>query len=98
MDERTIIWTNASLQDAKTIFVYYNKRNHSDTYSRKLYKEMKSLIGRVAQLPALGRMTELKNIRYIVMKEYLLFYQINNENIAVLRIWDSRQNPSKRPY
>lgn len=98
MDERAIIWANASLKDAKNIFTYYNKRNHSDSYSRQLYKEMTSLMNKVAQLPTIGKMTDCNNVRYAIVKEYLLFYHISDKDIAVLRIWDSRQNPVYRPY
>lgn len=98
MDKRVIIWTLSSTKDLKTIFSYYNTRNRSNTYSRKLYEEMTLLMEEISRFPFIGKTTDKENIRYAIVKEYLLFYQINNNDISVLRVWDSRQNPIKRPY
>lgn len=98
MDKRVIIWTLSSTKDLKTIFSYYNSRNRSNTYSRKLYEEMTLLMNKIAQFPFIGKMTDKENIRYAVVKEYLLFYQINDNDISVLKVWNSRRNPTERPY
>lgn len=98
MDKRVIIWTLSSTKGLKTIFSYYNSRNRSNTYSRKLYEEMTLLMNKIAQFPFIGKMTDKENIRYAVVKEYLLFYQINDNDISVLKVWNSRRNPTERPY
>lgn len=44
----------------------------------------------------IGRLTTDKNTRVIVMKVYLVFYEINHDIIEIVSFWDNRQNETKR--
>ncbi|WP_425413884.1 type II toxin-antitoxin system RelE/ParE family toxin [Proteiniphilum acetatigenes] len=55
----------------------------------KLIKETLRL---AAQYPNTGRKTTLKNVRVKIVRDYLLFYEINETTLVVLTIWDSRRD------
>ncbi|WP_370591075.1 type II toxin-antitoxin system RelE/ParE family toxin [Salegentibacter sp. BLCTC] len=43
----------------------------------------------------MGKPTDSKNVRIKVVRDYLLIYEIKKNQIFILTIWDSRQNPKK---
>ena len=45
-----------------------------------------------SEYPLLGRKSEFENIRIKVIRDYLLVYEIANDDLLVLMIWDSRQS------
>ncbi len=75
------------------ILEFYYVRNKSKTYSRKLNSEIKQLIKILAKQPFLGRKTEKNNIRVLIKGNYKIFYEIKPEEIVILLVWDTRQNP-----
>jgi toxin YoeB len=47
----------------------------------------------VSMFPQMGRKTDHLDVRIKVVKNYQLFYRADQENIWIIRVWDSRQNP-----
>jgi len=52
----------------------------------------------IALHPTLGRKTAKENVRVKIVRDYFLIYGIMDEEIVLLAIWDSRQNPAKLDY
>lgn len=92
MAGRTIVWTQKANQERKDILAYWIKRNQSKTYSIKLNKLIKETVQLAAQYPTTGRKTTMKNVRVKVIRDYLLFYEINSTTLIVLTLWDSRRD------
>ncbi|RYD80719.1 MAG: type II toxin-antitoxin system RelE/ParE family toxin, partial [Sphingobacteriales bacterium] len=46
-----------------------------------------------AEHPNIGKQTSDSNVRFKVVREYLLFYEISEDEIIILTVWDNRQNP-----
>ncbi len=44
----------------------------------------------------IGRLSEDRKTRVIVMNAYLVFYEILESEIHILSFWDNRQNPENR--
>lgn len=44
----------------------------------------------------MGRLSEDKRTRVIVMNVYLIFYEIIESEIHILSFWDNRQNAENR--
>ena len=88
-----IVWS----KKAEIIFIkileYYNHRNGSKIYSRKLNLEIKKRLEVLSNHPWIGTETENKNTRVLIKHHFKIFYRIESETIVVLLIWDSRQNP-----
>ena len=90
---RRIVWS----KKAETVFIkileYYNHRNESNVYSRKLNSEIKKHLELLSNHPWIGLKTENKNTRVLIKHHFKIFYRIEPETIVILLIWDSRQNP-----
>lgn len=95
MARKKIIWSSAAESELVTILEYFNERNQSFNYSRKLYKQFYADLKQVSAKPELGLRTQLENTRGIISGNYILFYHISTQEITVLKVWDSRQNPDR---
>ena len=92
---KQIIWSLLAQDDRKQILSYWNYRNKSTTYSKKLHQLFKDALTLVSQFAQIGRLTDEENIRIKLVKEYLIVYEIDVNTIYVLKIWDGRRNPEK---
>lgn len=95
MVKRKIVWTKNSEIQLKEILIYFKSRNKSSHYSKKLYKQFKEKLRIVAEKPELGIQTKLEKVRGLIVGDYILFYEILDDKILVLKVWDCRQNPKK---
>jgi plasmid stabilization system protein ParE len=90
---KRIIWSDRARKDKRDILEYWFKRNGNKNYSRKLAFEFRETFNYIAKQNYLGRATDEKNIRVTVCRYYQIFYEITQENIEILSVWDSRRNP-----
>ncbi|HBH05940.1 MAG TPA: plasmid stabilization protein [Flavobacteriales bacterium] len=95
MDGRTIIWTLTALRQRNTIFEYWNKRNASKSYARKLNGQIRDRLSLLKQNPEIGIQTTVKGVRALSMKHYSIFYSFDNSTIQIVSFWDNRQNPER---
>lgn len=93
MAKRAIVWTNVSAIQLKEILTYFTQRNKSGQYSRKLYKKFIAELKLAAKNPEIGIKTKLVKIRGLIIEDYILFYEIFEDRILILKVWDCRQNP-----
>lgn len=89
---RKIIWTIEALLTKKELFKYWNFRNKSTLYSEKLELIFKEKLKQVAQYPE-DSIVISDNLRIVLIRDYYLVFNFNQETIIVLDIWDTRQNP-----
>jgi toxin YoeB len=92
---RRIVWVFLAQNDRKEILAYWKEKNKSVSYSKKLDKLFREALKLIVKYPFIGKPTNKKNIRIKIVRSYFLIYEITTEEIVVLRIWDSRQNPKK---
>jgi hypothetical protein len=93
---RKIIWTIEALFTKKNLFSYWNFRNKSTFYTKKLEKLFKEKLNQVAQFPEAS--IEISNgLRMVLARDYYLIFEISPDKINVLDIWDTRQNPINFP-
>jgi toxin YoeB len=90
---RRITWTARAQNDRRKIFEYWNNRNKSNLYSRKLNDLIRRSLVLIAKYPHIGKRTDKKNVRLKILKDYLIIYEVMTKEILVLTIWDCRQNP-----
>jgi hypothetical protein len=94
---RKIIWTIIARTTRNSIFSYWNNRNKSNLYSKKLFVLFNETLERIAQFPQTSLATNSSNIRYVLVRDYYLIFEISELTINVLDIWDTRQNPQNFP-
>ena len=86
-------WTDEAQIQFKEILDYWEQRNGSSTYSKKLINLFDHSILRLSQFPHIGRQTDNKRIRLKIVKDYFLYYSFNKNQLIVLGISDMRRNP-----
>jgi len=84
-----------SPNNRKQIFEYWNNRNKSKVYSKKLNKLFIQTLKLSLKFPKSGALTEIDNVRAKVVKDYLVVYEITEDFLIVLAIWNTYQHPEK---
>ena len=95
MAKRTIIWTPIASKQLRKVFDYWNKRNRSTSYSKKLMTLIKDNLDGVKNYPESCPLTVVPKIRVSVLKHYSIFYYVDNNSIIIVSFWDNRQDPEK---
>lgn len=95
---RRIIWTTPAKLQLKDIFEYFNFRNKSKLYSLKLNRLIQTELKILLIQPTIGKKTDSINVRGLLIENYFIFYEINETNIIILSVWDTRQNPKRLKY
>lgn len=84
MDQKQVIWAIKAKAEFQETLDYYIIRNKSPDYSLKLLIEVEDITELLKNHPFLGRLTENKTTRVIVKDAYLIFYEINQDNIEII--------------
>jgi plasmid stabilization system protein ParE len=92
---KRIIWSLRAHEDRIKILKYWKLRTLSNTYPEKLNKQFLESIQIIKKHPKIGKLTDNKNARIKIVKDYLIIYEEKKDAIHLLTIWDSRQNPEK---
>ncbi|KUG12340.1 addiction module toxin RelE [Elizabethkingia sp. HvH-WGS333] len=92
MAARKIIWTQKANLERRDILEYWIDRNKSKKFSIKLNKLIVGTIKQIAENPGIGRKTNLENVRVKIIRDYLLFYEFDENYSKVLTLWDGRRD------
>lgn len=88
-----IIWSSKAVSDKKEILEFWILRNKSNIYSKKLNVLIEEKLKQILENPRSGIITNIDNIRAILVENYYIHYSIKPDKILILRIWDVSQNP-----
>lgn len=72
MAERKVVWTKNAIKNRIDIFDYWNHRNKSKIFSKKLYKEFLEAVNLLKYNPETGIISDY-NFRHLLVRDYLLF-------------------------
>ena len=93
---KQIIWSRRAQTDRKEILKYWNKRNKSNIYSKKLNGLFIEVVRLISQYPEIGKLTDDKKARIKIVRDYLIIYEVDDKDrLLILTVWDSRQNPQR---
>lgn len=95
MAKRTVIWAPIASKQLRKVLDYWNKRNKSTSYSRKLMTLIKDNLEDVKNYPESCPLTVVPEIRVSVLKHYSIFYYVENNSIIIVSFWDNRQDPER---
>lgn len=96
MAKKPIVWSERANLELKGVLEFYTNRNGNTNYSFKILEKVEGLLETLRGNKYIGRLTTNKKTRVVVMDAYLIFYEINNNQIEILSFWDNKQNPEKR--
>jgi len=72
---------------------YWFLKTGTVDYSLKLEALFTSTLETLRNLPKIGPFfDEKRNIRYVVVRDYKMYYTFNDKQIVVLVIWDTRRD------
>jgi toxin YoeB len=95
MAKRIIVWSEDAKSELKNILEFYSYKNKSKTHSKNLYKKIQSELNLLIKQPAIGKKTDLINIRGLIIDNHIIYYEVNENHIIILSVWDTRQNPNR---
>lgn len=98
MATRRIVWSTTAKLQLKAIFEYFNIRNKSKLYSLKLNSLIQTELKILLLQPKIGKKTDSINVRGLLIETYYVFYELNETDIIILSVWDTRQDPKRLKY
>ncbi len=96
MAKRTIRWSKEAKVDLINILEFYIERNGSTAYSIKLNKRINHSIQLIAKYPNIGIATDYDSVRALITGDYQIIYEVFDQLILVIMLWDSRRNPEDK--
>ena len=92
-----IIWSTDAQISRREIFEYWNFRNKSRLYTNKLNMLFKEALSQIRIYNEIGKPTDLKNLRLKIVSHFEIIYDLYDDKIVILDIWDTRQSPTNFP-
>ena len=96
MAKRKIVWSHRAKKRLYGILEFYNERNKSKTYSKKLQQLLSKEVKILIKYPELGLKTTEESTRGLIIKDYIIYYEITDDKIIIHTIWDTRQDPDSK--
>ncbi len=91
-----IVWSQAADRDVARIYAYLEPRSRRAV--RGLLRRLFKAIDLLADMPRIGAVVDVgmkREYRQHVVEHYKNFYYIEQERLVIVRIWDTRQDPTK---
>jgi plasmid stabilization system protein ParE len=77
---------------------FYLEDNFSEGAAKNFNKAVRKTVEKIAEYPTIGRETPNSTLRFVNMDDHRqIFYRSYANNLSVVDIFDTRQNPDKRP-
>jgi len=94
-----IIWTDFAIENLKEIFDYYSE-NATKKVAHKIKKQILTSTKQLLDYPESGQvefhLQKLnQNHRYLVSGNYKIIYRINEDQVIISDVFDTRQEPTK---
>lgn len=96
MAKHKIVWSNRAIKRLYGILEFYNQRNKSHTYSKKLYQFLNKQVKILIKFPEIGLKTTEDKTRGLIIGDFIIYYQLTEDKIIIHTIWDCIQNPDSK--
>lgn len=91
MAER-IVYTAKAFSDIDKIVEFNNRRNQSDTYSKKFVSGLDKRLKKLLKSPLTGKPTNEPDVMLLVWDNYYIFYIVFPLSIEITSIYHQREN------
>lgn len=89
-------WSIEARLDLLDILNFYIDRNKSAIYSKKVKSRVNSSIKLISKNPLIGLQTQIVSVRAFVTGDYQIIYEIIDDLILIIMIWDCRRDPEDK--
>ena len=96
MAKYKIDWSIEARLDLIDILEYYNKRNKSSLYSKKLNSKINRSTKLITKNPLIGLQSEIESVRALITGDYQIIYELSDNLILITMIWDCRRDPEDK--
>jgi toxin YoeB len=93
-----ILYAPQFVDNLESILQFFDERNGSDAFSKKLLKMIQREIVILKAMPEIGRMTNFPGVRILFVERFGIEYQIRNEEILIIDIFSCQKNPEERLF
>lgn len=69
--------------ERKEILIYWNNKNQSKTYSKKLNKLFFERVKLLSEHPKIGRLSNNGTTRITIVRDYLIFYEFTSTELII---------------
>lgn len=94
---KQVIWDAEALNDIEQVFEYWEMRTGSNNYNRKLLNAFKKAALLIEGNNFIGTATTRHQTFRLVVNEFALYYKVNEDDIRILAVFDTRRNPTDNP-
>ena len=91
-----IEWSIEARLDLLDILNFYLDRKKSTTYSKKLKSKINNGTKLISKNPLIGLQTQIVSVRAFVSGDYQIIYEIIDDLILIVMIWDCRRDPEDK--
>ena len=92
----TIVFSDQFYESLGHILTFFDERNGSTDYSKKLVRRFIKRIMLLSEQPQIWALTDVENVRLLFVDKYAIEYVITETDVVVLDIFSCQTNPAKR--
>ena len=92
---RIIEFSVRSTQQLQKILAFYDERNGSDAYSRRLLQSLMDDLQLLAKMPMASSPSTRPDVRFFYLMGFTVIFRFNSRKLIVLSIRSSQRKPLK---
>lgn len=92
---RLIEFSHRSTNQLQKILSFYDERNGSDTYSRRLLSSLLDDLHRLSKFPTASSPSNRPDVRFFYIMGFTVIFRFNSRQLIVLSIRSSARKPLK---
>ena len=82
----------------EAILNFFDERNGSDRFSKKLLKMIHKQVLLLKTMPEIGRLTDFSGVRVLFVERFGIEYQIRGNAVLIIDIYSCETDPDIRTF
>lgn len=82
----------------EAILNFFDERNGSDRFSKKLLKMIHKQVLLLKTMPEIGRLTDFPGVRVLFVERFGIEYQIRDNAVLIIDIYSCETDPDIRTF
>ena len=82
----------------EAILNFFDERNGSDRFSKKLLKMIHKQVLLLKTMPEIGRLTDFPSVRVLFVERFGIEYQIRDNAVLIIDIYSCETDPDIRTF